>query len=41
MKIIKSKDLVNNTDLMHEKLIKEMQLSPEEIIEYKKNNNLK
>ena len=33
--------LNNNTELLHEQLIKEMQLTPEEIIEYKKNNNLK
>ena len=28
----------NNIEKLHEELIKEMQLTPEEIIEYKKNN---
>jgi len=31
----------NNIELLHEQIIKEMQLTPEEIIIYKKNNNLK
>ena len=30
----------NNIEKLHEELIKEMQLTPEEIIEYKKNNNM-
>jgi hypothetical protein len=40
-KITKAKDLVNNTELIHKQIIKEMQLTPLEVIEYKKNNNLK
>ena len=31
----------NNIELLHEQIIKEMQLTPEEIEIYKKNNNLK
>ena len=31
----------NNIELIHDEIIKEMQLTPEEIIIYKQNNNLK
>ena len=31
----------NNIELIHEQIMKEMQLTPEEIIIYKQNNNLK
>ena len=31
----------NNIELLHEQIIKEMQLTPKEIEIYKKNNNLK
>ena len=31
----------NNIELIHDEIIKEMQLTPDEIIEYKKNNNIK
>ena len=40
-KVIKATDLTNNIDLINEQLIKEMQLTPEEIEIYKKNNNIK
>ena len=31
----------NNIELIHDEVMKEMQLTPEEIIIYKQNNNLK
>tara|TARA_Y100001972_G_scaffold15830_1_gene16828 strand:+ start:426 stop:527 length:102 start_codon:yes stop_codon:yes gene_type:complete len=31
----------NNIELIHDEIMKEMQLTPEEIIIYKQNNNLK
>ena len=31
----------NNIELIHDDIMKEMQLTPEEIIIYKQNNNLK
>jgi len=41
-RIIKNKiNMENNIELIHDEIMKEMQLTPEEIIIYKQNNNLK
>ena len=41
-RIINNKiNMENNIELIHEQIMKEMQLTPEEIEIYKKNNNLK
>ena len=41
-RIIKNKiNMENNIELIHDEIMKEMQLTPEEIEIYKKNNNLK